>query len=250
MPTDDQRRYSAHHALAQVGAAGQQKISASSMVLVGLGGLGCAAAPYLAAAGVRRLQLCDFDTVAESNLARQVLYTPDDVGQAKVAVAARRLAQLNPNTRIEAFDKRVDEDCLRAQFGNATVILDASDNYGTRLAVNRACLATGTPWVMGACIRFEGQLALFEPARPDSPCYRCIYGQAPDQLEDCPGAGVFSTVAAMVGSAMAHVALLMAAGLSPAPGLRLLDGQALDWRTIGSGQRADCPDCGGRLTRS
>jgi molybdopterin-synthase adenylyltransferase len=239
------RRYSSHLSLPQIGRTGQAAIREASITLVGLGGLGCAVAPCLVAAGVGRLQLYDFDTVAESNLARQTLYTPSDIGAGKAALAAQRLALLNPETEIEQHAIRVDERVLNEALADTTLIIDASDNFGTRLAVNRASLGRGIPWVMGACVRLEGQLMLFDPRQTGAPCYRCVYGQAPDQLEDCPGAGVMSTVAAMVGTTMAHLALMHLAGVPHEPVLHLLDGQNFAWRRMQTERRADCPDCSG-----
>jgi molybdopterin/thiamine biosynthesis adenylyltransferase len=214
------------------------------VLLIGLGGLGCAAAQYLVASGVGRLTLCDFDTVAESNLSRQVLYGPADIDRPKTEAAYAALARLNPDAQIATRAERMDEAGIAALLPGCDLLLDASDNYGTRLASNRACLAAGRRWIMGSCVRMEGQLMLFND-RPEAPCYRCVYGSAPDTLEDCPGAGVFSPVAGVVGAAMAHLALGCLTGSTRIEGFQLLDATRWHWRTLAVAKREDCPDCGG-----
>jgi adenylyltransferase/sulfurtransferase len=237
-------RYSAQSAVQGIGQKGQDIIRAAHLLLIGLGGLGCAAAQYLAAAGTGRLTLCDFDTVAESNLSRQILYTARDVGSPKTATARDALLRLNPDISLTLVDDRVDDAALARLLPDCDLLLDASDNYGTRLAANRACLAAGVPWVMGSCIRMEGQLILFS-GREDEACYRCVYGSAPDTLEDCPGAGVFSPVAGIVGTAMAHLALGHLTESVSAAGMHVLDGSRWQWRAINTTKRSNCPDCGG-----
>lgn len=244
-PESPDPRFAAHRALPAIGAAGQARIAQARIVLVGLGGLGCAAAQYLASSGAGRLTLCDFDRVERSNLARQVLYGPADVGRRKTAAAADRLAALNPDVHLDTLEQRVDAEAARQLLLQHDLAIDASDNYGTRLAINQASLATGRPWVMGSCIRLEGQFAFF-PGRGEAPCYRCIYGQAPETLEDCPGAGIFAPVAGVVGAAMAHAALLCVAGAPLAPGLQLLDAAGWNWRTVKARRQPNCPACGGQ----
>jgi adenylyltransferase/sulfurtransferase len=239
-------RYAAHHRLAAIGPMGQQKIHAATVLLIGLGGLGCPVAQYLAASGVGELHLCDFDRVSESNLARQILYRASDVGHGKCETAAKRLAGLGPDTHIVCHDQRADQANLAPLVTACDLVIDASDNYGTRLAVNRVCMDTATPWIMGSCIRMEGQVMSFDPADAEAPCYRCVYGQAPETLEDCPGAGIFATVAGMTGTQMAHIALSRLAGLTLATGLQLLDASAMDWQRIAVKRLPGCPDCGHR----
>jgi len=231
-----------HLALRQVGQAGQARIRAARVLLVGVGGLGCAAAQYLASSGVQQLTLCDFDRVESSNLARQLLYTPADVGQAKVHVAAAALARLNPQIRILTRQERIDAETACELLREHDLAVDASDNYGTRLAMNTAALTTGKPWIMGACVRLEGQFVVFG-GRPGAPCYRCLYGSAPETLEDCPGAGIFAPVAGIIGAAMAHAALLQLAGVQMAEGLHLLDAAEWSWRRVRFERRLDCPVC-------
>jgi len=238
-----QKRYASHHALPRLGPEGQRVIGTSHILLIGLGGLGCAAAQYLAASGIGRLTLCDFDTVAESNLARQILYKPEDIGRAKTGAAHAALTGLNPEISITTLKSRMDEPGISKLLPGCDLLIDASDNYGTRLASNRACLSAGRPWVMGSCIRMEGQLMLFTPGA-GAPCYRCVYGSAPETLEDCPGAGVFSPVAGVIGAAMAHIALGHLAGSTAISGFHMLDATRWQWRSIKIGKNPECRDCG------
>ena len=238
-----QRRYAAHYALEKIGEAGQNRINAAKVMLVGLGGLGCAAAQYLAGSGIAELHICDFDTVSESNLARQLLYAPADVGRDKCEAACEALERINPQVSVRIHNIRADQSFLEGIGPGLDLLIDASDNYGTRLAVNRSSLKSGLPWVMGSCIRMEGQLMLFNPRDNDYPCYRCVYGEAPDSLEDCPGAGVFAPVAGIIGTSMAHMGLSWLAGLSPPKGLNLLDARDLNWHRLSVSKNPQCPDC-------
>jgi adenylyltransferase/sulfurtransferase len=239
-----QNRYAAHLGLAAIGETGQQRISASRIGLIGLGGLGCATAQYLVSSGIGHLVLCDFDTVAESNLARQILYRTEDIGHYKAEAAASALSALNPTTKIDVIKSRMDTEQLTALANDNDLLIDASDNYGTRLAVNNACIDSGTPWLMGSAIRMEGQVVLLQPQRAGEPCYRCIYGKAPETLEDCPGAGIFAPVAGMIGTAMAHRALCYLAGIEDPGELNILDGLRNQWQQLKTGKNPGCPACG------
>lgn len=245
MPPDNrQMRYAAHLPLAAIGADGQAGIRKSHVALVGVGGLGCAAAQYLVSSGVGELTLCDFDTVTESNLSRQILYMTSDIGQPKVRVAAKTLNALNAQTAINAFEKRMSDDDMLALFPECDFIIDASDNYGTRLAVNRTCLSLGKPWLMASCIRMEGQLMLLRPDLDGQACYRCAYGEAPETLEDCPGAGIFAPVAGITGTAAAHFALAQLAGLDMPTGLHLFDAANWRWQSLKINSDPTCKSCG------
>jgi len=238
------RRYSAHLPLNGIGEAGQQRIRAAHVALIGAGGLGCAAAQYLVASGIGELTLCDFDTVAESNLARQILYRQADIGHLKTEAAGTALQALNPDTLLHTVTRRMTDEDMRALFPACDLIIDASDNYGTRLAVNRACLALEKPWIMASCIRMEGQLMMLRPDQPSQACYRCVYGHAPDTLEDCPGAGIFAPVAGIVGASAAHFSLTHLAGMSRKASLHLFDAASWQWQSIGIQKTAGCKDCG------
>jgi molybdopterin/thiamine biosynthesis adenylyltransferase len=237
------QRYSAHIPLSGIGSEGQQRILDAHVALIGIGGLGCAAAQYLVSSGVGQLTLCDFDTVAESNLSRQVLYHPDDIGRPKTEAAVEALHSLNASTRLHAINRRMNDTDMHSLFKGCDLVIDASDNYGTRLAANRYALKRKTPWIMASCIRMEGQIMLLRPDLPEQACYRCAYGQAPDTLEDCPGAGVFAPVAGITGSSAAYFALANLAGLSPSPGLHLFDAASWQWQSLRIPRKPDCRDC-------
>ena len=237
-------RYASHLPLSGIGDAGQARIRDSHVVLVGVGGLGCAAAQYLVSSGIGKLTLCDFDNVVESNLARQILYRSQDLGRLKTEAAIDTLQILNPESRLEAVNRRLDDTRMQTLFPDCDFVLDASDNYGTRLAVNRVCLALGKPWLMASCIRMEGQLMLLRPDLPETACYRCAYGEAPETLEDCPGAGIFAPVAGIVGASAAHFTLACLAGLLVPAGLHLFDATNWDWQSLGLKRNPACRDCG------
>ena len=205
-------RYSRHLVLPDFGAAGQDKLAHATVLLVGLGGLGSPAALYLAAAGVGRLLLNDFDRVDLSNLQRQVLYTEADIGTPKTTAAAAALGALNPECKLEALDGRLDEAALKVTVQRADVVLDGSDNFGTRFAVNRACVAAGRPLVSGAAIRYEGQLGVFDLRDPRSPCYACLYEETDEELENCRQNGVLAPLTGVIGSLMAVEAVKLIAG--------------------------------------
>lgn len=238
-------RAARHQALPQIGAAGQARIETATALLIGLGGIGCAAASYLASSGVGQLLLCDFDTVDETNLGRQVLYGPDDVGKPKVTRAAARLAALNPEVRLSEIPERLGDAALHDAVSRADIVLDGCDNFATRFQINEACVANARCLISGAAIRFEGQVVSFGPDYASSPCYRCLYREADESLDDCSGNGVLAPVPGVIGTTMAVEALKFLAGLPVTPGrLSLYDGLAGDWRAISVTKQADCPACG------
>jgi adenylyltransferase/sulfurtransferase len=237
-------RHARHLALPQVGAQGQQRISGSTALLVGVGGIGCSAASYLAASGVGHMVLCDFDTVDATNLGRQILYGPDDVGQPKAEVAARKLAAINPEIALTAVTDRLDDDTLAQQVAASDVVLDGTDNFATRFQVNDACVASGKCLITGAAIRLEGQVTEFGPDYSDSPCYRCLYKEADESLENCAGNGVLGPVPGAIGALMAVETLKYLAGIRSRRGvLRLFDAVSGEFRAVAVKKRADCPAC-------
>jgi molybdopterin/thiamine biosynthesis adenylyltransferase len=244
MNTTDVHRDARHVALAQLGQQGQARIAAASALVVGVGGLGCAAATYLASAGVGELTLLDFDTVDATNLGRQVLFGPGDIGKAKAAVAADRLALQNPGIRIRAMTDRLDDSALRRAVASAGVVLDCTDNFATRFQVSDACVESRRCLVSGSAIRFEGQLAVFGPDYAESPCYRCLYTEADESLLDCAGNGVFAPVPGVIGTLMAVEALKFLAGLeSPRGTLSLYEGGSGSFHSVKIPKRPDCPGC-------
>ena len=242
-------RYSRHILLDELGPDAQARFGAAHAVIVGLGGLGTPAAQFLAAAGIGRLTLCDADSVDLTNLQRQILYAGPDVGARKVDAARNRLAAINPDVRLEALAARVGPDELGPLAADADVVLDCSDNFATRHAVNRACVTARTPLVSGAAIRFDGQLAVFDVRDPASPCYHCLFGEG-EALEEtrCATMGVFAPLVGIVGSTQAAEALKLVAGVgtSLAGRLLLIDALAMQWRELTVPRDPQCPVCGDR----
>ena len=236
-------RYAAHMPLSDIGPGGQQQIGNAHVALIGVGGLGCSAAQLLVSSGIGKITLCDFDRVTESNLARQVLYRTGDVGRLKVEAAAEYLRDLNAESRIDTITTRMSDSQLQQLIPGCDLVIDASDNYGTRLAVNRTCLVAQKPWLMASCIRREGQIMFVRPDLPGSACYRCAYGEAPDTLEDCPGAGIFAPVAAIMGASAACFALSHIAGSGPPAGLHLFDASRWQWQSLAVNRAPGCKDC-------
>jgi len=246
----DTARYARHIALAEIGAKGQQKLAAASVLIVGLGGLGCPAAQYLAASGVGTLILNDFDRVDLSNLPRQILFTDAAVGQLKTDAAAATLTRLNPGVKVERRSERLEDDELARVVKTADVVLDCTDNFLTRLAINRACVSALRPLVSGAALRFEGQLCVFENG-PGEPCYRCLYSEDDERLGDCVGNGVLAPVPGLIGSAMAVEAIkLIALGHSDLNGRLLIhDALSASWQSLELSQDPACPVCRHRSQR-
>jgi molybdopterin/thiamine biosynthesis adenylyltransferase len=242
-------RYSRHILLPELGIDAQERFNAAHALIVGTGGLGAPAAQFLASAGVGTLTLCDPDTVDLTNLQRQILFATPDVGAPKVEAAKARLTAVNPEVRIDAVHKRVGPQELAALVAAADVVLDCSDNFATRHAVNRASVAANKPLVSGAAIRFDGQIAVFDPRDPASPCYHCLFGEG-EELEDtrCAIMGVFAPLVGIVGATQAAEALKLVArvGETIAGRLLLLDALSMRWRDVRVTRDPGCPVCGSR----
>lgn len=241
-------RYSRQILLPQIDVDGQLRLKQSRALIVGLGGLGSPVALYLAAAGVGELHLADFDSVDLTNLQRQVLHDTPSVGQSKVDSALARLAALNPEVALCPLHGALDADSLAAAVTTVDLVLDCSDNFGTREAVNAACVAAGRPLVSGAAIRLEGQLSVFDPRRADSPCYHCLYGHGSEAELTCSEAGVVGPLVGLVGSLQALEALKLLAGFGePLVGrLLLIDAFASRFRELRVRRDPQCPVCGAR----
>jgi len=238
------RRDARHLALERVGTDGQQRIAAGTVLLIGAGGIGCASAAYLASSGVGHLIIADFDTVDATNLGRQVLYTPDDVGQRKAEVAANKLRAINPDIKITAITERLQNAALTIAIESADAVLDGCDNFATRFQVNDACVAAGRRLISGSAIRMEGQLAVFGPDYGNMPCYRCLYTEADESMDSCAGNGVLSPVPGVIGTMMAVEALKYFAGIeSDTSLLHLYDAAATTFHTLKIQKREDCPAC-------
>ena len=239
-------RYSRQILLPQVGIEGQEKLQSSRVLIVGLGGLGSPAAMYLAAAGVGHLVLADYDRVDLTNLQRQIVHRSADVGRPKVESARDTLLALNPLVRVSTLAERMEGDALAREVAAADVVLDASDNFATRYAVNEACVRARTPLVSGAAIRLEGQIAVFRPGRDESPCYRCLYPQQLGELEEtCSQTGILAPLVGIIGSvqALEAIKLLLGIGETLCGRLLVLDAATLEWRALKLRRDPHCPVC-------
>ena len=239
-------RYSRQILLAQVDIEGQLRLKQGKALIVGLGGLGSPVALYLAAAGVGELHLADFDTVDLTNLQRQVIHDSASVGMAKVDSAIQRLQAINPEVTLVPHRQALDEDSLADAVAAVDLVLDCSDNFGTREAVNAACVKAGKPLVSGAAIRLEGQLSVFDPRRDDSPCYHCLYGHGSEAELTCSEAGVIGPLVGLVGSLQALEALKLLAGFGePLVGrLLLIDALTSRMRELRVKRDPGCAVCG------
>jgi len=239
-------KYSRQIMLPQVDIEGQEAILASRVLIVGLGGLGCPVALYLAAAGVGELVLADFDEVDLSNLQRQIAHGRADIGSLKVDSAAASIAQINPEAKVVRLSQRLADDDLLREVASASLVLDCSDNFTTRQAINRACVATKTPLVSGAAIRMEGQVAVFDSRHDDSPCYHCLYSVESDENLSCSENGVLAPLVGVIGSVQALEALKVLADFGrPLRGrLLMLDAYSMDWRSLRLARDPECCVCG------
>ncbi len=240
-------RYSRHILLQEIGIEGQQRLLGSRALIIGVGGLGSPAALYLAASGVGKLTLCDHDTVDLSNLQRQIIHRTGMVGQPKVVSAQTALHEINPEVECVALQQRVDETQLNELVAQADVVLDCSDNFGTRYAVNRACLAQRKPLVSGAAIQFHGQVAVFDFRHDDAPCYNCLFPEDSEAEElRCATTGVFAPLVGIIGTLQAAEALKLLMGIDRGLSGKLLSVNALDMNILRSNLSKDpaCHACG------
>jgi molybdopterin/thiamine biosynthesis adenylyltransferase len=240
---DEVERYARHLVLREVGGPGQQKLKAARVLIVGAGGLGAPASLYLAAAGVGTLVLIDPDRVDRSNLQRQVIYAEDDIGRLKVEAAEERLAGLNGAIEVEGLTVALTPDNAHELVTGFDLVLDGTDDFATRFAVNAACVAAGIPLVSGAIGRWTGQVGVFA----GKPCYRCLVPEIPPDAETCSAVGVIGALAGVVGSMMAleAVKLLVGAGEPLTGRLLIYDALAAQTRTVKVGADPECPVCGG-----
>lgn len=246
MDDADLLRYSRHILLPQIGIEGQQKLIDARVLVVGLGGLGSPVAMYLAASGVGHLTLVDHDRVDLTNLQRQIVHDSTTVGMAKVESAARRLGALNPGVRVTTFDRKLADEELEAQARAVDVVVDTTDNFPARFAINRACVRARRPLVSGAVTRFEGQVAVFRPDLPDGPCYRCLYHESEEPGEPCAQFGVLAPAPGVIGSlqAIETLKLLMGIGETLSGRMLLIDVLRLEWRAVRLRKDPACPACG------
>ncbi|MGH8493006.1 MAG: HesA/MoeB/ThiF family protein [Moraxellaceae bacterium] len=238
-------RYSRQIMLPGFDIAAQEKLKAARVLLVGLGGIGCPVATYLAAAGVGELWLADFDTVDASNLQRQFLYSSADIGRYKAEVAATKLAQQNPHIVLRPITATLDADSLPALLAGVDLVIDGCDNFSTRDAVNAACVAAATPLISAAAIGMAAQLAVFDTRSAESPCYRCLYPDADEAAAACAESGVLATVVGVVGTLAATEALkiLSKTGKPLVGRLWLWEADTAIMRTLAVRRDAHCPVC-------
>jgi len=245
--TDEQLlRYSRHILLPQIGIEGQQRVVDARVLIVGAGGLGSPAAYYLASAGVGELVLADGDTVDLTNLQRQILHGTESIGQAKSESGRDTLGRINPECRVIPLQERLAGARLDQEVASADVVLDCSDNFATRHAINRACVKFSKPLVSGAAVRFDGQVAVFDSRRDDAPCYHCLFPEGEDVEEvRCAVMGVFAPLTGIIGSVQAAEALKLVIGCGEALAgrLLLLDGLAMEWRQILVPKDPHCTVC-------
>ncbi len=241
---DEIDRYARHLVLREIGGPGQQKLKAARVLIVGAGGLGAPAALYLAAAGIGTIGLADADHVSLSNLQRQVLFTTEDVDAPKVDAAQAHLQALNPLVAVKAHPHWVTSDNARSLVAGYDIVLDGTDDFATRFAVNAACLAEHRPLISGALGRWTGQIGVF--CREDGPCYRCLVPEIPPEAETCQRVGVIGALAGVIGSMMALEAIKLAAGIETGLTGRLLihDALAAEVRTVRLPKDPHCPACG------
>ncbi len=249
MNDDQLLRYSRHILLNEIGIEGQQRLLASHALVIGVGGLGSPAALYLATTGVGRITLVDHDTVELTNLQRQIAHGTDRIGQTKVASAAQSMHALNPGVEVTALAVRADEANLDALVAAAEVVLDCSDNFATRHAVNAACVRHARPLVSGAAIGFDGQISVYDTRDAKHPCYACVFPPAATFEEaQCSTMGVFAPLVGIVGTMQAAEALKLLAGIGTSLAGRLLmvDARTMEWSEVRIARDSACPVCGHR----
>ena len=249
MNDDQLLRYSRHILLDELGIEGQQRLLAAHALLIGAGGLGSPVALYLATAGVGTITIVDDDTVDLTNLQRQIVHDTSRIGRPKAESAAQTLHAINPEVRVNALCERADAARLLALVADADVVVDCSDNFATRHAVNAACVACAKPLVSGAAIGFDGQVSVYDTRAAANPCYACLF--PPDAVFEevrCATMGVFAPLVGIIGSLQAAEALKLLAGVgtSLAGRLQMLDARSMEWTEIAMARTPGCPVCAER----
>jgi len=245
MSEDNELRFSRQLSLPQIGSAGQARLRNCTALVVGLGGLGSTASLYTANSGIGHLLINDFDRVDVTNLPRQILFGPMNVGEFKTVATARALKVRNPDLDITELNQRLAEEELIEVISGCDVVLDCTDNFASRTRINKVCVATSTPLISGAAIRFEGQLAVFRADKNNGPCYNCLYSEEDENLEDCAGQGILAPVVGTIGCMIATEAIKVLVGLdSDLEGkLWVYDGLTGLTRALQIKRRPDCPVC-------
>jgi len=238
-------RYSRHMTLPAIGAGGQQRLLASHVLVVGLGGLGSPVSMYLAAAGIGKLTFADFDTVERSNLQRQIAHTTDRIGEHKTHSARIASHAINPDITINVIDYALEKAELDELIPQCSAVVDCSDNFPTRFAVNAACVEHKVPLITGAAIRFDGQVTVIRSDQPESPCYRCLYTDGQEAAETCAQTGILGPVVGLIGciQALETLKVLCDIGDDLTGRLLLFDGLGMEFTEITLKKSADCPVC-------
>lgn len=238
-------RYSRQIMLPEIDAGGQQKLLAARVLIIGLGGLGSSASLYLASGGVGELVLVDFDKVDLSNLQRQIVHSTNDIERLKVDSAKDRLLSLNPEINVITIDHQLDQEELEQEIDKATVVLDCSDNFNTRFAINTACVQKRTPLVSAAAIRFEAQISVFDSRNDTSPCYQCLYGESADVDQTCTANGVIAPLLGIIGSiqSLEAMKLIMNIGNPLIGSLILFDALSMEFHRATLKRDPACPIC-------
>lgn len=242
-------RYSRHILLEELGVEGQRRLLDAHVLVIGAGGLGSPVVLYLGTAGVGRITIVDHDTVDLTNLQRQIAHNLERVGQPKVESAARSIAAINPEVRVRPLRERVEGERLAQLVAEADVVVDCSDNFATRHAVNRACVVHGKPLVSGAAIGFDGQISVYDTRQPEAPCYACLFPpEAAFEEVRCATMGVFAPLVGIIGTMQAAEVLKLIAGVgtSLAGRLQMLDARTMEWSEVRLARQAGCPVCASR----
>ncbi len=247
MEDEDLLRYSRQIMLPDVDIAGQERLAEAHVLIVGVGGLGSPAALYLAAAGLGELTLIDDDEVDLSNLQRQIAHSTSDIGTNKAVSAATSLTGINPNVTVHTIDHRLNREAFEARLHAVDLVLDCTDNFEARYLINDTCWRAGVPVVSGAAIRWEGQVAVFDPRIENAPCYRCLYAEGDSEALSCSENGVIAPLVGIIGTCQVLEALklLLGTGETLVGRVLYLDGKYMEWRSLKLNRRPDCPVCGG-----
>ncbi len=242
-------RYSRQIMLPTFDVAGQSRLASSRVLIIGLGGLGSPIALYLAAAGIGTLHLVDFDEVDLSNLQRQIAHTVSDIGTKKVDSAAQAVTEINPDIHVIAQAELLKNEALFDAISTADVVIDATDNFSVRFAINAACVKSKTPLVSGAAIRMEGQVSVFDARNDESPCYQCLYSDISEEQLSCSEAGVIAPLVGIIGSVQAMEAIKIVSGMGQAlvGKLLILDAMSMEWRTMRLKKDPECKICSSAL---
>ncbi len=238
-------RYSRQIMLPEIDVPGQQTLLDSHVLIIGMGGLGSPVAMYLASAGIGQLTIVDDDKVELSNLQRQIAHSQNDIGKNKTDSAKETLLSLNPDIKVHTISHRLNKDELMNEVKKSDLVVDATDNFTTRFAINQTCVTTKTPLVSGAAIRMEAQVSVFNPQQAGSPCYRCLYKEGEELDESCTETGVLAPLVGIIGSiqALEAIKVLLKLGETLTGKLLLLDAKTMEWRSVKLKKDPDCPVC-------